>query len=381
MGHQVELFSSEDVEGGSAFNANAGRISEKLYSASSLLWNSRARRSLSEVVRDFEPDLMHYHSIYHQLSPAVLGVAKVPTVMTLHDHKMVAPCYSLYRNSDICTECVGKKVPLPALRHRCVKGSILASAVCATEQVLYQGRYQKLVDRFIVPSEYLFEQLKVTGFDADRMSVVPWGVPGELVAHGDDPPEECSPYFLYAGRLHESKGLDQLLTAWAELRIKNGHKLLVAGGGALEGSVRAAAAADSSIRYLGVLERRHLLRFVSGAVATVVPSIVPETMGLSALESMSAGTPVILTNRGALSDLAGGGVVSVGAEDLVRELGRALLASVSNMEILSRKRAELQERDLSMYTLDAMVRRIYGVYADVLSTAGNERPDSSLPND
>lgn len=368
LGHTVEIFSSEDVDETPAFDAKATGAGAKLRSVSSLFWNARARKGLVQAVRDFQPDIVHYHSIYHQLSPSVLGVADTPVVMTLHDFKMVAPCYSLYRDSNICTECVGKAFPWPALRHRCVKGSLSASAVCGAEQVLYQGRYEKSVDKFIVPSQYLREKLLASGFSSEQMNVVPWGVPAgtdlEPVSVGDVTLLESAKYFLYAGRLHESKGVQELLAAWSSLPSKDNASLVVAGGGPLEGLVREVASSDPSLVYAGVLDRRSTRLLMRGAQAVLVPSVFPETLGLTALESLVLGTPLVATRRGALDDFSGPGVVFVDAENLIEELRDVLGPAISDGKSFVRQRAELASRDMSGYTQEVMVGRIVRVYME-----------------
>ncbi|MDP9903651.1 glycosyltransferase family 4 protein [Arthrobacter bambusae] len=375
LGHRVELFSSEDVPG-DGFDARARGLAAKVRSVGSLFWNSAAREALAAAIEKFEPDLVHYHSIYHQLSPSVLDISSVPSIMTLHDYKLVAPCYSLYRDSQICTDCVGRKFALPAVLNRCVKGSAIASVVCAAEQVIYKSRYIDSVDRFIVPSSFLRQMLVESGIPEERMTVVPWGVPAnspETVLVSESP-ANGSKFVLYAGRLHESKGLGQLLDAWTGLVTKEDYKLIVVGGGSLEPSVRAAVASDPSVEYLGVIDRGHLLDLVSMAEATVMPSIVPETMGLSALESLVRGTPALLTGRGALSELSGAGTVDIDPDALVESLAEALSRIVRDPSFLAAKRAELAKRDLSMYTRDAMVGRIVDIYkSTLLASSGSHR--------
>jgi glycosyltransferase involved in cell wall biosynthesis len=376
IGHEVRLFSSEDLEGGHQFSAEASAVSAKIKSVASLFWNFDARKRLAEVVDKFQPDLLHYHSIYHQLSPSVLGISSIPAVMTLHDYKLVAPCYSLYRDSNICTECVGLAFPYPGVKHRCIKDSALASAVCATEQIVYQPRYRKNIDRFIVPSAYLKEKLLQSGFDEQHLQVVPWGVPA-VGPRGPFAGIVGDQYFLYAGRLHESKGLNELLAAWVGLKDKGAAKLVVAGGGALREKVQNLANRDESVIYKGVLERPVLLELIAGARATVVPSIVPETMGLTALESLLAGTPVIASTRGALADLTGSGVISVTADRLEVELGTVLRRSIDDSYYLAEQREELATRDLSEYSREAMVARIAAVYGQVVETSISKTPAST----
>ena len=54
--------------------------------------------SILREIRKFEPDIMHVHNIYRNVSPSVLLAAKrmnVPIVMTLHDFQIVCPKTSL----------------------------------------------------------------------------------------------------------------------------------------------------------------------------------------------------------------------------------------------------------------------------------------------
>jgi len=80
----------------------------KAPAAARMIWSTSSRRGMSRVLRDFQPDIVHFHNIYHQLSPSILaGVARagVPCVMTLHDYKLACPSYQLLdhgANNDGC---------------------------------------------------------------------------------------------------------------------------------------------------------------------------------------------------------------------------------------------------------------------------------------
>jgi hypothetical protein len=61
----------------------------RVAAAARMLWSPAARRGMDAVVRAFQPDVVHLHNIYHQLSPSVLrplAELGVPAVMTLHDY-------------------------------------------------------------------------------------------------------------------------------------------------------------------------------------------------------------------------------------------------------------------------------------------------------
>src|SRR5689334_4592914 len=59
-----------------------------------MVWSSSSARGIERAIREFRPDLVHCHNIYHQLSPSILrpvARAGIPCVMTLHDYKLACP--------------------------------------------------------------------------------------------------------------------------------------------------------------------------------------------------------------------------------------------------------------------------------------------------
>lgn len=358
--HDVRLFSSEDVQavGSTVFSASAhGR--ERISAGKSLLWNAGARALFRKAAEDFQPDVIHYHSIYHQLSPSLLGATKSPTVMTLHDYKVSAPCYTLYRDGNICTDCVGKPFAISAIRYRCISSSVAASALCAVEDRLHRHRYRSAIDRFIVPSKFAFNIAVAGGLPTDRITIVPWGV-----ATPERTSKPVTPNHAFFGaRLHRTKGLDVLLDAWRSLPHGHQAKLRVAGEGELEQLVRTEAARDSSIEYLGVLSGDAVINEIRSAAVAIVPSLFPETMGLSALEAMVGGTPILSSGRGALADLAGPGVWTLASIDVATIRG-ALVSLLLEGEAENYRRA-LATRDLSMYQPDRMIDSIEREYGRV----------------
>jgi glycosyltransferase involved in cell wall biosynthesis len=222
--------------------------------------------------------------------------------MTLHDYKLVAPCYLLFRDGHECHLCVGKTFPSPGVRLRCVKSSVAASLTCAIEQSVHRPIYRDEVDAFIVPSTTARNLVLASGaVRAEDIHVVPHGVeiPAALATAQDGPA-----YMLFLGRLSPEKGGTCLLEAWRRANLGPEWELLIAGEGADRASLERQAA-GMRIRFLGHVGDGEIQRLLYGAAAMVVPSLFPETFGLSAAEAMAAGVPVLVSNVGNLPDLIG----------------------------------------------------------------------------
>lgn len=380
-GHVVDIFSSEDVTevGGSVFDKSAAGAKAKIVSIRDLMWNRRAGEELQKKVLAFEPDVIHYHSIYHQLSPSVLRDFGVATVMTLHDYKLAAPCYTLYRDGEVCTLCVGNRLPLAGVKYKCVGGSAIASAVCATEHLIHQTRYVHSVDHFIVPSEYSRRVMEQAGIPTGRISTVAWGV--NTASLPPEPHRSLTRTVAFVGRLHPTKGVVQMLDAWDGLPKDHTLRLVIAGVGELQDHVVEASQRDSTIDYAGFLDADGAASLITEADIALVPSLFPETMGLSALECLVAGTPIISSNRGALSDLSGPGVLDL-AEVTPEGIGLAIASLYdAGGATLRRMRSELATRDLSNYTHAAMIERVLDVYLRTMRgrSASNRREDHLDP--
>src|SRR5664279_4494482 len=60
--------------------------------AGRMFWSTSARRGIAAVLREFRPDVVHLHNVYHHLSPSILraiSLSGAPAVITLHDYKLV----------------------------------------------------------------------------------------------------------------------------------------------------------------------------------------------------------------------------------------------------------------------------------------------------
>jgi glycosyltransferase involved in cell wall biosynthesis len=117
-----------------------------------------------------------------------------------------------------------------------------------------------------------------------------------FVHNGVDPADfvfrrQKADYDLFLGRLHSVKGY-----RWAiEGARRAGRKLVVAGGWRL--SLR------SSLRYVGSVEGRRKAELLADAACLWMPALWNEPFGLTLVESMMSGTPVLGTRRGALPEI------------------------------------------------------------------------------
>jgi glycosyltransferase involved in cell wall biosynthesis len=191
--------------------------------------------------------------------------------------------------------------------------------------------------------------LSLGGMPEDRVHTVHPGVDTNLFragTHGAD-----FPYVLFTGVLHPRKNYGVLRKAVAGLANRGlPHKLVLIGNLAMDRVDGPEFEREAESPLPGLPDR--VLRFkelpdeevaalTAGAEAFCLPSFY-EGFGLPALEAMACGTPVVVSNRGALPEVVGDAGLVV--EPTTAAVEEALHRVLTDRELADRLRAAGQER-------------------------------------
>lgn len=302
------------------------------------LRNSEATERIDEALEDKGPfDVASVHNV-QGLSFGVFDVLAendVPTVYTNHDFKLATPV--LNRQPEGPKQLLS---PLWPIYRAWVR------------------RQTRPVDRFITPSRYISRALEEEGaLDPDHVDVVPNGVPVDVPHSIDEPARRLTMY----GVLSPHKGMIEFAEAFhaSDADIE----LHIAGTGALQDKVQAMADRDPRITYLGYLEDDDLQEQLADSLAVVVPSLWSENCPMVVLESFAAGTPVVHTARGGLSELCPPGELGLQLPRDVSEWTTFIdgLDTEELVEMRPRCREVAEER----YSLEAMVEGYERTFEDV----------------
>jgi glycosyltransferase involved in cell wall biosynthesis len=325
-------------------------------------WNEAQARTITRQVERLRPDVVHVHNTWFATSPAVFAAVRrvgVPVVMTLHNYRLVCAAATLFRDGAPCTDCVGTH-PWHGVEHACYRGSRPQSAVAAATIDLHQrrGTWHRDVDRFLALTDFGRDRFVAGGLPADRIVVKPNSV--------DDPgPRRESPSasstVLYLGRLTEEKGITTLLRAWE--RSPERLRLVVAGSGPLEASIRATAPARVDV--VGALPPEQVRSLLLTSRALVFPSTWFEGHPLVPVEAAAAGMPVVLSDLGAMS-----GMFSPGADELLFPPGDvdALVARLTHLDddrFVDERGRFARRRFEERYTHGTALERLERTYGSV----------------
>ena len=257
--------------------------------------------ALRRILADRSYDVLHFHNI-SLLGPDVLTLRPPgPTPLrlyTAHEHWLVCPTHVLWKGDRVCDR--------PTCLTCVLKTGRPPQAWRYTSRLTRAGRH---VDQFIAVSRSSAAVHADRGFPYP-MAHVPyfmdrdddsWRSPGER--------PHPRPYFLFVGRLEPIKGLHTLIAAWASIEDVD---LVVAGSGGEADALRAQAADNARIRFVGHVTADRLGALYAHAQACIVPSLTYETFGLIIIEAFARRTPVIVRDIGALNEIvdeSGGGLI------------------------------------------------------------------------
>lgn len=312
--------------------------------------------ALRALMRRQRYDVVHFHNM------SLLGAETLAfpadgdpiKLYTTHEHWLVCPMHVLWKyNGQACDtpEClrctIAGRRPPQLWRHT----GLLESAC-------------RHVDRFLSPSRFTAAMHRERGFSR------PVGHLPYFIERADDdwrhpaPRPHERPYVLFVGRLELIKGVQTLLPLWPRISQDLDVDLLIAGTGTMEPELRALAAGNPRIRFLGAQPQAALGALYVHAVACVVPSLTYETFGIVMLEAFARKTPVIARRLGALPEVveeSGGGLTFATDEELI--------AAVAALVRSPARRDELGERGYAAL-IDKWTRQPHlARYFDVIQEA------------
>jgi glycosyltransferase involved in cell wall biosynthesis len=272
------------------------------------LFNPAVHRRTRELIRDFEPDLIHVHNFLRRLSVAPFYAARgtgVATLLTVHDFQLFCPrTWALRADGSPCRD--------PRLL-RCAFGACRGGLEGASGRVVYALNtlrqraaahvVRRHATRIVAPSAALAERLGAT-LRRD-VGVLP-SRPAPAARGPFEPP--ASRDLLFVGRLSREKGLLEFLRAFP-----TDLSLTIAGEGPqraeLEELVRDRGL--RRVRFAGAVPHERVSRMIREHGGIVLPSVCLENSPMAVAEAHAEGRPVVGSNRGGIPEMVEDGVTGL----------------------------------------------------------------------
>lgn len=312
MGHEVQYFGMEHkgrIVGNKieAYTSDMdfhqkgiGRILYPLH----ILYSKEASKKITQVLNEFDPDVVHVNNFNFQLTPSILYAVKayskkkekkIPLIFTAHDYQLICPNHMLLRHSDnsLCERCV-QGAYYNCVFGKCIHGSTIKSILGSLEGYLYKFlNTYRLFDKIICPSEFLEKKMQ-------RNKVFK----GKTIALHNFKTTDLSDYkevvegayILYFGRYSKEKGIETLINACRQLPDI---PFVFAGSGPLEEEINQV----ENIANVGFKTGDELKELIQNAAFAIIASEWYENCPFSVMEAQSYGTPVLGADIGGIPEL------------------------------------------------------------------------------
>lgn len=184
--------------------------------------------------------------------------------------------------------------------------------------------------------------------------------------HGFSFSGETEDYLLYVGRIVADKGVKDAI----QVARETNHRLLIIGLTYPDSQEyfdqHIKPALNNQILYLGHVERHHLQKYYQKAKALLTPVQWEEPFGLTTIEAMACGTPVITLRRGAAPE-----IIEDGKSGYVVDSIAEMIEAVNNIGKI--KRQACRDRVQSHFSVEKMIDGYESAYRRILKQAGPVR--------
>lgn len=255
------------------------------------IWGNKTHADkIGQLIEKNNIQLLHAHNVFPLLTPLFFKTAHAlgcKTVQTLHNFRQQCLSGVLYRGQDICTQCVDKSFKWPGVVHACYRGSRAQSLLNAAAQFWYQVRqYDAHIDYYFTLTQFQKKTLIDVGMPPHKLIDKPNFVQTRI----EPLPAQHKSGFCFIGRLESGKGIELLLKIWKTL--PEDYQLQVVGTG--EDQKRLEEIYQSPhIHFMGKLSHDETMQVLNRAQYLLHTSLYFETFGLTMVEAMSLGVPVI----------------------------------------------------------------------------------------
>jgi len=206
----------------------------------------------------------------------------------------------------------------------------------------------------------------------DRVHVIPEGVSSFFFEPPDvdslrflaDLPDPGTPFILSTGKLSPRKNVQGLLDAMALLSAWIPHHLVLVGGEGWGVEEMISTRDRAQVHFVGYVTDEQLRALYGRASVYVHPSLY-EGFGLTVLEAMAAGCPVVTSNVYSLPEVAGDAALLVDPRD-TEALADAIRRLCTDDELAADLRARGKRRAES-YRWDSCASQVVSVYHEVSS--------------
>tara|TARA_B100001173_G_C16030541_1_gene566547 strand:- start:5963 stop:7111 length:1149 start_codon:yes stop_codon:yes gene_type:complete len=264
--------------------------------------NSESNSKIAKLLKSFEPDYVYIHNTWFKASLGVfklLESKKYKIILKLHNFRY--DCTKFHSSSkhlkgqSFCKAC-GIQADQVGIYNKYYLNSYLRSFLLNH----YGKKYFKIIMnndlKIFVLTNFHKKYLSNLGIDTKKVEVFP----NHLSIPNPNKTEVSQKYLVYAGRISEEKGVEELINTFLKANLKN-INLKIIGNGPLLPNLKKSYN-HSRIDFLGEIKNDEVLSIIADSVAVITVTKLLEGQPTLLCEASSMGVPSIFPNSGGISE-------------------------------------------------------------------------------
>lgn len=264
--------------------------------------NFRSNSKLKKILDQFEPDLVYVHNTWFKAYVGIFKIlkkSKSRVILKLHNFRYDCTKSYLLKNHllgrDYCPKC-GLRYSKYKFFNKYFPESILKSLFI----IKYGRKYFKIISNsdidLIVLTNFHKNYLIDLGISPKKISVLP-----NLIINYEKNNEYDmnSNFIVYAGRLEDSKGVNELIDAW--IKSETFLKLKIIGDGQLFDQL-IKTSNKKNVEILGFLEHKKTLELIQKSRGVITATKMFEGQPRILSEASLFGVPSIFPEFGGMSE-------------------------------------------------------------------------------
>ena len=268
------------------------------------LSNPKSNHKLKSKIKSFNPDVVYVHNTWFK---GGLGVYKllrkenIKTIQKIHNYRFDCSRFFLTKNhlrhQAQCSACGVKKDNL-GIYNRYFPESFLKSLFVN----FYSKKYFKILKNYpikiLVLSKFQKNFIENLGIQNIKLSITP--NPIEISLQDISNYDSESRSVIFAGRLVETKGVEEILRIWDIVDTKNLTLEII--GSSKDKNYKLKKYNSKNIKFIGQLDNEEVKRKIKTARAVISATKLLEGQPRVLLEASSYGVPSIYPNFGGMND-------------------------------------------------------------------------------
>ena len=264
--------------------------------------NKKSETRLKEELNNFNPDLAYVHNTWYKGSLGVFKVLKeanVKTILKLHNFRY--NCTKSFLSSDhlkknkLCFACGYTKKPLNLI-NKYFQESFFKSFLV----LIYGRKYFKIIKnenlKLFVLTKFHKDFLFNENIRKNNVEVVP----NYFKIENIEPKKIDKKYLVYAGRISEEKGIEELINAFLNCNLDD-INLKIIGNGPVLNKLKKNYKYEK-VEFLGEKENTEVKEIISNSMAVVMATKLFEGQPTLLCEASLLGVPSIFPLAGGISE-------------------------------------------------------------------------------